>query len=128
MKTIEVPKVSKPCWINGAYTIAFIYSNKGNFILKGFSGDVALYLKELEKIGHKWFGNFTYHRKKTVRGHWKCSSNRVYIHEPHFKPKRNSLSSKAYYYVICNYNKEKENETYISLKRLPTRYVKELFE
>ena len=118
MKTIEVPKVSKPCWMNGAYTIAFVRSNKGNFILKGYSGDVRHYL---EHSNIKWFANFTYYSSNGSRSHWKCGNKRVYISTPTFKPKKKSYGN-PYHFKI--YNKGKT----IKLKRLPNRYVPEIFD
>ena len=89
MKTIEVPKVTKPCWMNGAYTIAFVYSDKGNFILKGYAGDIHHYLNN---FNGKWFANFTYYPNLDgKRKHWRCSNDNVYIWQPTFKPKKKAL-------------------------------------
>jgi len=53
MLTIDAPKVTKPCWSEGAYTISFIYSNKGNFIVKGWLGDVEALLDSYLTKGYK---------------------------------------------------------------------------
>lgn len=123
MKTIEVPKVSKPCWMNGAYTIAFVRSNKGNFILKGYSGDVRYYLKH---SNIKWFANFTYYSNEGRRSHWKCGNKNIYISTPTLKPKKKNSITFPYHFAI--YKKLEEGNIILKLKRLPNRYIPEIFE
>lgn len=123
MKEIIVPKVSKPCWENGAFTIAFVYSNQGNFILKGYIEDIHIYLKNISNI--KYFAKFNFYPNLSGnRGYWKTNIDRVYINEPNLNPKRKSFISFPYHFRIDNRNIGKE----FKLKRMPTRYIPEIFE
>ncbi len=128
MKTIEAPKVSKPCWSGGAYTIAFVYSNKGNFIIKGFYGDVDELLRKYKSRGYQYFVNLTLWHNKTHRRIWKCSIRGVYINGPTLNPKSNSILSFPYHFKISKYNQSGKKAAEYKLKRMPSRYIKEIFE
>lgn len=58
-KEIEVPASGKNGWAGGAYTMAFVYSNKGNFVVKGFFEEVKNFLKKKKNEGWKYFANYT---------------------------------------------------------------------
>lgn len=55
----EAPASGKKSWAGGAFTIAFVYSNKGNFIVKGFLNEVEAHLASLKNRGYKYFVNYT---------------------------------------------------------------------
>ena len=46
LPVIEVPASGKPEWSGGAWCLVFVYSNKGNFLLKGYSKECGEYIKE----------------------------------------------------------------------------------
>ena len=118
MKTIEVPNVTKASWYEGAYTLAFIYSTKGNFLLKGYRGDVEAWIKS-QNI--KYFGKFIMYYHGQKRHMWNTNTS-VYISEPTIKKTQSSISAK-YHFVIW-----RSSEETIKLKRLPKRYIPELFD
>jgi len=45
-QVIEVPASGKPSWGGGAWCTVFVYSNKGNFFLKGFIRECEEYIKD----------------------------------------------------------------------------------
>lgn len=122
MKTIEVPKVTKPSWSDGAFTIAFVYSNKGNFILKGYSGDVRHYLKN-----YKYFANFTFYSYKGMRSYWSCSNDGVYIREPNLRSQPEDGWGYKHHFQVIKYDRN-SNKKEFKLKRLPNKYIAEIFE
>lgn len=122
MKTIEVPKVTKPSWSDGAFTIAFVYSNKGNFILKGYSGDVRHYLKD-----YKYFANFTYYGCNGMRSYWSCSNDGVYIKKPKLRSQPEGGQGYKYHFQVIKYDRN-SNKKEFKLKRLPKKYIAEIFE
>ena len=56
---IEIEPDSKKGWSGGAYTLAYVYSNKGNFLVKGYIREVEEYLKTLKQKGYKYFVNLS---------------------------------------------------------------------
>lgn len=118
MKTIEVPNVTKPSWWLGAWTIAYIYSNKGNYILKGWRGDV---LEYIHNLNIRYFVNFVLYHQGTKRNIWDCSNPNVTIFEP--KPFKRGKHTAKYHFRVKNYDADKT----FKLKRLPKRYVEEIF-
>ena len=46
-------------WSGGAFTIAFVYSNKGNFIVKGYHKEVKDHLLGLISKGYRFFVNLS---------------------------------------------------------------------
>lgn len=46
-------------WRGGAYCYAFVYSNKGNILVKGYYAEVSRYVKKLKEKGYKYFVNYT---------------------------------------------------------------------
>ena len=118
MKIIEVDKVTKRCWAGGAWTFAFIYSNKGNFIAKGYMADIQEHLK---RMGCKYFGNFVMYGPDGKRNWWRTNTKDTYITEPSLKKKKNIKH--PYHFVIDNYG---ENKKYV-LKRMPKKYIPEIF-
>ena len=123
MKEVIVPKISKPCWENGAFTIAFVYSNQGNFVLKGYNGDIHEYLKNIPNI--KYFARFNFYPNLSgSRGYWETNIDKVYISSPNLNPKKKSFISYPYHFRIRNVHTGKE----FKLKRMPNRYIPEIFE
>ncbi len=128
MKTIVAPNVTRPNWGNGAYTIAFVYSNKGNFAVKGFYGDVEKLINEYKSQGYKYFANFTLWQNGKYRNLWKCSTPRVYIHGPSLDAKSLSALSYPYHFKISKFGKDGSKTGSYKLKRMPSRYINEIFE
>jgi hypothetical protein len=56
-REIEVAPDGKRKWIGGAYIHAFVYSNKGNFLVKGYEREVNEFLKDLKSKGYRYFVN-----------------------------------------------------------------------
>lgn len=123
---IDVPANGKPNWYEGAYTLCFVYSkHKGNFILRGWRGEVMEYLKK--NYTHyicyisMWHNGFS-------RGHWKFwKENSVSIFEP--TPK--SKYRKTFKFTVVKYDNDKryDEDGYelarLNFKRMPHRWIPE---
>jgi hypothetical protein len=113
---ITIPNSGKASWYGGAYTIAFVYSNKGNFVIKGYMKEVEEHLNTLKNKGYKYFVNFTLWHNGKHRSIWEFSMNFVYIHKP------GTIS--GYHWTISYINKNIERCT-LKFKRLPKTWIKE---
>jgi len=123
---IDVPASGKPCWRQGAYTLMFVYSkHHGNFILRGYIGEVKKYLKE--NYTHYFCYKSMWHNSES-RGHWDFWKKDIGIFEPD-KSKRNRGRNGERKYIVRQYssnifgcdeddNKVK-NELVLKFKRLP---------
>jgi len=120
---IVVPKVTRPGWAGGAYTLTFVYSNKGNFVLKGFYADINMYLEELKTLGYKYFCNHTLWHKGVHRSIWSFYKKDVYITEPKSRWRFYSSYSKnrRFYFQVNNF----KTKTILTYKRLPNKWVKD---
>jgi len=57
---------------------------------------------------------------------WKCTNPDIYITKPTLKKQKSTIRN-SYHFTITNY-KGKESAKIILLKRLPKKYIPELFE
>ena len=126
----EIPASGKRGWMGGAYTIAFVYSNKGNFMVKGYMKEVDDYLTKLRSKGYKYIINRTlwstepWSNKKQHRDIWSASSDDTYVHEPDYKCR--IKKERVFKWKIYRYSKENSNiEAEITLKRFPKRWIPE---
>lgn len=109
----EIPAYGKRNWNGGAWVIVFVYSNKGNFVLKGFMKEVQ---DELDKMNIKYFANFSMWSSGKARSWWKVSTKNVYVDEP---SKRNKYKWEL--------RKWLDNEKKVlRFKRLPKRWIPEI--
>lgn len=125
-EVIEVPASGKKNWFKGAWCLVWVYSNEGNFLLKGFRGECKEYIKERQ---WKCWAIFNlYHTKKdtllssrgdSFRTLYETFNVRFDIHKPDYKSRRNkrSMDYKFRIYETGNY----KNSFYV--KRLPTQFV-----
>ena len=120
---IIAEKLSKANWPNGAYTLCFVYSNKGNILIKGYLGDVDLEIKKLKAKGYKFFYNLLMFGGGQSRNYWSFYKDGVYIDEP-YRPKR---GDRNHHYIFKTFHHGPNDEKFeIKFKRLPKRWVKEL--
>ena len=117
---IIAPKRSEKCWANGAYTLCFVYSNKGNLLVKGYMGDVELVLNELKTKGYKFYYNKVMFHHGDKRNYWGFYKDGVYLLSPY----RSNRGEKRHHYRFRNYKSHKTLE----FKRLPKRWIKEFDE
>lgn len=118
---IDVPASGNYCWIEGAYSLLFVYSKyKGNFILRGYLGEVEKYLKEN-------YTHYIYYRSMWYqgqsRGGWKFWKDRIGIFEP-------SKMFKTWKYQIREYSNWRDvdndvEEKSLYFKRIPHRWIPE---
>lgn len=110
-------KTSHKCWSNGAYSLCFVYSNKGNFLLKGYVGDITNYLNELKTQGYKFFYNLRMYSNGESRGYWTFYNRNTpegcTIIEP-------DIRDKQYHFRVTNFD-----NIDLKFKRLPNKWIKE---
>jgi len=134
-----IPADGKPRWSDGAYCLAFVYSNKGNFLVKGYLREVKKYLETLKQQGYKYFANLSmwggmkryrdmylalagmsnittpFDGLKQHRSYWTFWKDKYYISEP-------SETNKGKW----TFRKWDVNEHIIQFKRLPKKWIPEL--
>jgi hypothetical protein len=133
LPVIEVPSTGKPDWSEGARTMAFVYSKfKGNFILRGFRGEVENFLKK--NFTH-YFVYFSMWADGESRGYWHFWRADVTMLEPNRTLRRNkrykyevyqSLGRKTYNTIEDFAQAKKKTESYVlKFKRLPHHWIPE---
>lgn len=118
-KIIEVPKSGRDNWYYGAYTYAFVYSNKGNFLVKGYLKEVRDYI---DRHFDRFFVRFTlYHAglsRNILEFGKKC---RLYVSDPVLK-KRGYTPR---YVVEPAYYEHNKNAIRLKFKRFPNKWIPE---
>lgn len=111
--------------MGGAYTLAYVYSNKGNFLVKGYVREVEKYLETLKQKGYKYFVNLSLRHTKSYcvqndhRDIWKFYKDDNYsIWQPRRKTNKKKWDKWCVY--SCN-----ENKTIMEFKRMPNRWIPE---
>ena len=123
---IEIPASGKPKWSGGAWTITFVYSNRGNFVLKGFYKETQDWLEKEKSKGLKYFCNHALYGgtnwisdKTQSRNIWSTYNRCIRIYEP-------SKSDKKWRVVIYDgpsWNADRVKE--MTFKRLPNKWISE---
>ena len=124
-KEIEVTPSGKADWSGGAWCLVWVYSDKGNFLLKGFYKECKDYIKERNWKCWAFFN--LYHTKKdpitTAFGNpyrtiFSTFNTDFEIYKPHSTSRKKT--AKDWKYRIC----EKGNyRDAIFVKRLPSQFV-----
>lgn len=128
----------------GCWTYRFVYSNKGNFILKGFERETNEFLKLLVLSGFKYVLNTVYYtsRNYTVWSFYNPDiqiRKKVTLRLKHHKMVRDKISKRAKIETTIRYKSEKwqffkyfeykknviESKPIIEFKRFPNRWVPE---
>lgn len=131
---IEVEPSGKPNWSKGAWCLAWTYTDKGNFLLKGFVGDIEKYIKE--KGWKCWSVMNLYHTNaaskfpnyrrppgtyRTIIKTFKCD---FWISSPNAR-KKSPIDYRFKVYPENGYRRGLEE---LVLKRLPKQFVEFEFE
>lgn len=119
---ILVPNITKKEWCNGAFTICFVYSNKGNFVLKGWYGDIKEYLRDLNLKGYKYFYYQSFYQYGIERGGWQFYKKDVIICEPTLD--KSLKVFEPYHFIVKNTITKKK----FKFKRLPKKWIPEFDE
>ncbi len=114
---IEVPASGKKQWYGGAFTIAFVKSKKGNFILRGYIKEIEEYLK---KNYTHYFANLTLYHNGEHRNIWKFWKEDVSIYTN--KIHRGRKTFRRGMQVI--FTKEGKR-TVLNFKRMPNKWIPE---
>lgn len=138
----EVSPSGIPKWDGGSWCIVWVYSDKGNFMLKGFQNDCNAFIKEK---GWKCWAVFNlYHGKLALTNrtaHWRRPSDepgfrtfietyncnfRIYpsYNREKSSRRRGKLKAKDFKYSIYVGTKFSfDKQDMIQLKRLPTKFT-----
>ena len=126
---IELPKLGAKkfsCYGDKGYVVTFVYSNKGNFVLKGFFGETDLKLKHLIKDGYKFYYRFNiFHEGKVRYSNVKFWKNDIWIIHPEKRTSKYGRNIKKYEFRKYVNDSETVSKTILSLKRLPNRWIPE---
>lgn len=127
-KVIEIEPDGKRGWSGGAYTFAFVYSNKGNFLVKGYIREVEKYLETLKQKGYKYFVNLSLRHTKTYavstnhRDIWKFyKDNDFSIWQPDKEHNKKNWHKWQIYSCI-------DSKVIMTFKRMPNRWIPEFDE
>jgi hypothetical protein len=115
------PKARK--FPDNAFCIAFVYAESGNFVVKGFSGDVH---KHVENNFPKSLVNLTWWHKGTKRSFWKFTHDDIYIKKitsQYWAIHKNELKRNRGW-VVWKYVDRELPET-LYFRRLPKKWIKE---
>lgn len=121
-KTFLMPIVieadGKSGMMGGAYTLAFVYSPRGNFLIKGYHREVKEYI---EKTFNRAFVNYSlWHNKygsKKYRTIWKFIGDRFSILEPQIAHKKGFTKWRIY--------DRQTHKVVLTFKRLPKTWIPE---
>lgn len=120
LRVVTVPPNGRPDWYLGAYSLVFVYSKyDGNFLVKGYRGDVLDYLKKNHTHYFYYVSMWSSHG---VRGHWQFWKDGVSIYAP-------AKMRKDWKFKITNrgfsWEKKVAEPIEYKLKRLPKRWIPE---
>lgn len=117
---INVPASGKPKWMGGAFTVTFIFSPKGNFVVKGYMEEVEQYIAS--HFGQRYLVRHNLYKDKEFRTITRFSDAcNLTLLEP-------NLSHHNYCpkYQIIPHNYDNDiNSTILKLKRLPQKWIPE---
>jgi len=124
---IEIPADGKSGMWGGAYTTAFLYSPKGNFVIKGYMREVEEYIK---KNYTKYFVNFCLWNEGSHRDIWQFYKKDVMFHSPDPKSSYRRRSNthnkwivKRTKYPYREGEMPDDNKLEMVFKRLPKRWI-----
>lgn len=121
LKVIEIPKTGKKDWGGGAFTYAFVYSNKGNFLVKGYLREVEIYIG---KNFSRYFVRLVLYNHGEHRDIMKFGDNcRLYLGEPKDKT-TNGRGNWRYEVSPYGYHTNL-NAIKLSFKRFPNKWIPE---
>jgi len=122
-KVIDVPASGKRGWMGGAYSLTFVYSKyNGNFVLRGYIGEVQEYLK---KNYTHYFCNMVLFGGYRHRNIWKFWKDDVGIFEPIVKSRYEKRNRKYRVGMYSSLDDSSETKISCEFKRLPKRWIPE---
>ena len=126
---IKLEANGKPEWSGGAYTLTFVYSNRGNFLIKGYLRETESYLNKEVENGLKYFCNHRLFGGRTLRGNTASRSIWRHYHKNIFLFAKNpgwAKRDKRYNKWRFSYSEEGKDYKELTFKRLPNRWVEDL--
>jgi hypothetical protein len=121
----DIPATGKSNWMEGAYTLCFVYSKyNGNFVIRGYRREVMDFLKK--NFTH-YFCYISMWCNGQSRGYWRFwKENTINI----FQPSPRSKHFRSYKHIIEKYDGNKFKSGYntikkLEFKRMPHRWIPE---
>jgi len=120
---IEVPASGETGMWGGAYTLAYVYSSKGNFLVKGYLREVEKYIEQTFK--EKYFVNLSLWHRGKHRDIWKFWKDKVQMNAANpFRYNDRKPDPKHRKWEI--YSGSGPDRIEVKFKRIPKRWVPEL--
>lgn len=113
-EVIEVSPSGKKGWHRGAWCLTWVYSSKGNFLIKGYIQETEDYIKNKNLKCWAIFDLYYKGHKRTIIKTYNCDFE---ICSPYGSKRKKSIDWK---YSIYKRGSFKEA---INIKRLPSRFV-----
>lgn len=116
---IEVPNSGRTDWTGGAFCLTFVYSPKGNFLVKGYVRESSEYI---QNHFDRYFYRRVMYRKRTSRTSFYFSDVcRLHIKEPRLKNRGYNRR-----FIVQPYSYEENHDAIrLQFKRFPTKWVPE---
>lgn len=124
---IEVPASGNRGWSGGAFTLAFVYSNSGNFLLKGYYEEVQNYIKKRKTEGLKYFVRYVLIHEGKKREILRFYLDHIGIFSPSRICSSKRWTKDSRKFIIREYTNgfKQVSDLKIKLKRMPNRWIKE---
>ena len=107
-----------------AFAVTFVYSNKGNFLIRGFWGETELMLKAMIEKGYRFYYQYSFYKdgkaRFTFTEFW---DKKVSIYPPQKRDGRYGVNRNKFEFKVSP--RFGEYKTVLSLKRLPKRWIPE---
>jgi hypothetical protein len=114
------------CYGDKGYLIVFVYSNKGNFVLKGFAGEVNKKIDELITNGYKFYYRYNYLNKGKVRYSNVAFWNKdIWFGTPEKRTSKYGSNLNKFEFRRNSQEWNEPSKVVLSLKRLPKYWIPE---
>lgn len=107
-------------WGGGAWVIAFVYSNRGNFVVKGYHDEVKDHLEDQRRNGMKFFVNYSMWDGGAHRDWWSTSDSHIRISSPD--------KSNRFRWVVTKRGEGWNTLAELKFRRMPKRWIPEIDE
>lgn len=108
------------------YLVTFVYSNKGNFVLKGFAGETNIALKQFVERGYRFYYRYNYfHGGKVRYSNVKFWKDTVWVRTPEARKSKYSENLNKFEFRTASREYGQPSILKLALKRLPNRWIPE---
>lgn len=114
------------CFGDKGYLVTFVYSNKGNFVLKGFAGETNIALKRFVEMGYRFYYRYNYFHDGKVRySNVKFWKDTVWIFTPQPRRSKDGRNVNKFEFRVNSGEYGQPSVLKLALKRLPNKWIPE---